>query len=405
MFRPLHIAIVTVADLPEGAGRTTRLKSLAAALVQMGHEVTIWIEHSLSTVAGQQPSGQLESGARFEYILGRTERRFGFAAAPMKIRAVYRLCARVRQARRAGRLDLLIINNLALYDTLPLTLCARVLGVRTVQAYEDARMEVVSTRALGLSRRIFGWNSWLSDLICPPLADAVIAISSHLEETYRAHCRGRCPVFLVPTIIDVDAWSGPEAPPDEPPLVLYCGAFSEADNVEVVLDALALVRAAGTPFRCRLVGSSADAPEVRALRRKAGNLGLGEQVEFLSFMPLAQVREQVFAANVLVAMRRDTPWSRSGQSTKLSEYLAAGRAVVAAVIGDNGRYLENGESALLVPADIQPPELARVFGQALRDRALRLRLGAGARRSARAHFDFAPVQATLAKMLGAIGLS
>jgi len=77
---PLQIAIVTVADLPEGTGRTSRLKTLVGALRLAHHHVTILVEHALSTTPGQQPSGVLaENGAAFEYVLEKTERSFGFA--------------------------------------------------------------------------------------------------------------------------------------------------------------------------------------------------------------------------------------------------------------------------------------------------------------------------------------
>src|SRR5713226_3846804 len=109
-FRPLFIKLVTVANLPQGMGRTGRLRTLAAALVGMGHRVTIWNQHSLESAGAQQVSGDL-CGARFEYVLGTTERKWGFRAVTLKLRAISRILLNMRKAVAAGQLDLLLFNN------------------------------------------------------------------------------------------------------------------------------------------------------------------------------------------------------------------------------------------------------------------------------------------------------
>src|SRR5207253_4745504 len=140
----LQIAVVTVADLPEGTGRTSRLKTLVGALRLSHHHVTILVEHALSTTPGQQPSGVLaENGVAFEYVLEKTKRSFGFASTLMKIRAVFAIGRRLRQMRRGNRIDIIIFNNLALYDALPLTLWANRNHVATIHCYEDDRLEIV----------------------------------------------------------------------------------------------------------------------------------------------------------------------------------------------------------------------------------------------------------------------
>src|ERR1043166_6981241 len=98
----LSIAFVTVADLPEGGGRTGRLRTLAGALVGMGHRVVIWNEHGMNLAGVQHVSGEL-GGTHFEYVLGTTQRAHGFRAVGLKLRAVRRILDRMRAAaRRAG---------------------------------------------------------------------------------------------------------------------------------------------------------------------------------------------------------------------------------------------------------------------------------------------------------------
>jgi len=68
--QPLNVVFVTLADLPEGGGSTSRLKMLARATVECGHDVTLLNQHAL----GVTPAGDLKSFGRigaveYKYIL------------------------------------------------------------------------------------------------------------------------------------------------------------------------------------------------------------------------------------------------------------------------------------------------------------------------------------------------
>jgi len=63
-----------------------------------------------------------------------------------------------------------------------------------------------------------------------------------------------------------------------------------------------------------------------------------------------------------------------GSPTKLFEYLAAGRAVIASRLGQLGEVLEHDRNAWLVPPG-DPAALAEAIVRLARDPALRARLG------------------------------
>ena len=70
-----------------------------------------------------------------------------------------------------------------------------------------------------------------------------------------------------------------------------------------------------------------------------------------------------------------------GSPTKLYEYMAMGRPIVASAVGQIAEVLVDGESALLVPPD-DPEALARAIVRLVDDTSLRARLGQTARRAA-----------------------
>jgi glycosyltransferase involved in cell wall biosynthesis len=394
----LSIGFVTVADLPEGCGRTGRLRSLVAALVGMGHRVHIWNQHGLEASGAEQSSGEM-AGAYYEYVLGTTARQRGFRAIRLKIRAVKRILAEVSAAARVGRLDLIFFNNLAFYDTFPITRLAQRLEIPTIQCYEDERFEIVARHHLGLAQRVFGWNSWAADRWCSPLATQIWVISSYLQTKYALLSGDASRVRIIPTIIDCEAWSMPPEPIHPVPVILYSGGFGDQDDMEKLIRALSFLEGQNVPFHMRFLGARPELPRVKQLKCLVRDLKLESRLEFRGFCLAETVKQEVRNANILVNLRTNSVWSRSGLSTKLSEYLAAGRTVLTTDIGDNARYVEHGRSALVVCPDSSAETVATALKEAIERPAWRRKLGEGAREAALAHFDLHVIQQTIDQAL------
>ncbi|MCB1069058.1 MAG: glycosyltransferase family 4 protein [Kiritimatiellae bacterium] len=401
MKKPYHIVLVTIADLPEGAGNTSRLRRLVQALSRCGHQVEIWNEHALgvSPPATQMPAGEIE-GVPFSFVLGSVERGSGFGMIRTKYHAVRNLMARVKDRARAGRLDVLWFNNLSYYDMQPLTSLARHLGVRTVQSYEDERLEVLDTGNRSLTNRLFALNSRLADRYLPKQADAIAVISDYLRRKYEPLAGSPDRLYLVPTIIDCYAWRCPEEVPTDVPSLLYSGSFSEQDEIENLIEALAVVKQSGRRFRMFMLGGNRrNSQAVEKARGLVAARGLADEVTMTGFVPLAEVRRHICQANLLINIRADGVWSRSGLSTKLSEYLASGRMVITSDVGDVPVYLRDGESALFVSGAATVAEIAGAVDRALASPELRRRVGEAGRAVALRHFDLPVVQETLQAML------
>lgn len=400
---PLRIVFITATDLPEGGGHTSRLKSVVNALSKNGHCISILNEHGLgiAPLSVQHPVGTLY-GAHYEYVLGRVERRYGFGAFGEKYHALRQIWRRIKTLHCQNGIDLLWFNHLSFYDTYPLTLLARRLGIPTIQAYEDERSELVSNETVSFARRIYAMNSYLADRWCPSLADGIVVISNYLLDKYARLSRNAAKIHLIPTVIDCALWDcGPESVNDIPRIV-YSGSFSEQDEFDNLLLALSLLRDRGVSFRFIMLGGSHREGEGLREKRVAAQitkLDLTSMVEQRGFVPLDQVRSELRAANVLMNLRRDGVWARAGLSTKLSEYLASGRAVVASVLGDVGRYLKDGENALLVSPKCDPNEIAAALARALSSPDLRRRIGTKGRQVALKNFDLPVVQVRLRSVM------
>jgi glycosyltransferase involved in cell wall biosynthesis len=389
--RSLHIVFVTIADLPEGGGNTTRVKMLANAVAGCGHQVYLLNEHSLGITPREllKATGRIGS-VEYRYILGSIERQFGLRSITTKLRAVLALLYAIARRHSRKRIDVLWLNNLSFYDMWPLTKLAQRLGIRTMQSYEDERLELIAPQQ-SLSDRLLALNGRLADRSCPHRADAIVVISHYLKEKYLSRAGGRSLVHLIPTIVDCNYWTvGPE-PVTDVPTLLYAGCYGEQDEMKNLLGALAMLRDQRRRFRAVFLGANRDADCVARVASDIRVRGLDSVIEMKGFVPLDQVKSHIAKANIMLNIRRDGLWSRSGLSTKLSEYLASGRVVVTTALGDVVRYVEHGKSAMLVPPSTTVPQIAAAIDQVLVSPQLRDRIGCGGREVARSHFDIRAV--------------
>lgn len=400
----LNIVFVTIADLPEGGGNTSRLKTLVHALIQCGHQVTIWNQHSLgiSPESVLNFAGQIH-GAPYDYVLGTTKRGSGFGSILTKLQAVQEISKRLAEFHKKKPIDVLWFNQLSFYDVYPLTLLAKRLQIATIQSYEDERHELVSSKDLSLSRRIFAANSWLCDQLCPELADGVVVISNYLKEKYVKLSKHPNQVYIIPTIIDCADWKCVEEEDTLTPTILYSGAFSEQDEIENLIEALAILRSRNYQFRVVMLGGNKrNSERMTQITEQIDRLGLSSLIEMRGFVPIAEVKKQLSQSNILINIRRDGVWSRSGLSTKLSEYLASGRLVISSDIGDVSQYLHDGESALLVSRTTTTDEIVKAISQALQSSEIRRKIGAAGRNVAQCYFDVSVAQVKLQALLNEV---
>jgi glycosyltransferase involved in cell wall biosynthesis len=318
----------------------------------------------------------------------------------IKLRAVRAIANKLIESHKKKEIDIIWFNHLSFYDVYPLTLLAKYLNIPTIQSYEDERFELVSSEKLSLSKRVFAVNSWFGDQYCPKLADAIVVISNYLKSKYDKLSKAPGKVHIVPTIIDCEEWVCPKEENTLVPTILYSGAFNEQDEIENLIEAFAILRSNGYKFRVVMLGGNErHSSRMSKVYEQIDRLGLSSLIEIKGFVPLAEVKTQVCKSHILINVRRDSVYSRSGLSTKLSEYLASGRMVISSDVGDVSRYVSNGESALLVPSTVTVDEITQALSQVLQSNDLRRRIGAAGRDVAKRYFDVSVAKVKLQVIL------
>ena len=130
--------------------------------------------------------------------------------------------------------------------------------------------------------------------------------------------------------------------------------------------------------RLLMIGSGV---ELEAARQVIVNAGFDDLVRFTGLVPQEEGPAHLAACDLLISPHVPNPDGSPffGSPTKLFEYMAMARGIVASNLDQIGEVLRHGETAWLVPpADVEA--LADGLDRLVRDAVLREALGAAARR-------------------------
>lgn len=376
---------------PEGRANTRRIHTIARELVKQGHHVTLLIPFARQTVPVYQVDG---ISVKWCYVPITDSQ---FTTSRGRIRMAVQLISRLKTL---WWILLLSLRNqydwLYLYqpglDGLLAAAIARMTGHRVCSEYVD---KISPTDYQSWSLMPIYYGLLVGDLLVPRLSSQLLVISSTLKQQYIKRAP-QVPILIVPTVVDVATFS--QGDPrryrcqlgiDDRPLIVFTGSFTRPQGVGNLIRAMARVRMAHPRAYCVIAGGSMayDCDDVDALIAEHNLQGC---VQNLKQLPLSDVLDLLAAADCFVVPKLDDPVNHAGFSTKLAEYLAAGKPVVASAVGEIVHYFRDGETAVLCrPGDAA--DLAEMIIKVLDQPEWARRIGQAGKRLAEDIFDITPI--------------
>jgi glycosyltransferase involved in cell wall biosynthesis len=208
---------------------------------------------------------------------------------------------------------------------------------------------------------------------CLLAADLILAPTAHAAKALQG--RGQPErVHLSPLGVDVDRFDWDDVTKSGPPRLLYAGSIDPGRGVRIVIRAMAAI-VREVDARLLLAGPAVNPRFEQALRDGIRELGLTDKIELLGPIDHDQLPALIATAAVcIVPTAADlTPNPTLVYPTKLLEYMACKRAIVAPRRETVSMVVENGRDALLFePGD--PIDLARKVLRLLGEPALRDRI-------------------------------
>lgn len=257
--------------------------------------------------------------------------------------------------------------------------------VATVVARLASKITGISYSFTAHAKDIFHENV-IENVLRKKLADSsgVITVSqfnvNYLKDKYVEAAEG---VKLIYNGLDLNEFEF-EPDGDRPPLVLGVGRLVEKKGFSYLVDASALMRSKGIPFRCEIVGGGELESD---LQEQIENLDLSECVKLCGPMSQSDVKLKIRQARLLAApcvhAQND---DRDGLPTILLEAMALGTPCISTPVTGIPEVLKPGDTGLMV-AERDAVALAEACERLLTEQQLCSELARNGRRLIEERFD------------------
>jgi glycosyltransferase involved in cell wall biosynthesis len=246
------------------------------------------------------------------------------------------LVADLRTFRLAltGRYDIVQVRDAFLVAVLAL-LATRLRGGKFTYwaSYPFAESRVIDARE-GRARipalSLIGGklSAWLQYKIILPHADHIFVQSRQMLEDFRKEQVAEQSMTPVPMGIGEHLLNHPPCEVT-PYTILYLGTLNSVRRLDTLVEALAIVRQQFPESRLVFVGEGEFPEDRQCLEQAISKFGLADAVEITGWLPAAEAHDRVCRAAVCVSPYYPIPILLSTSPTKLIEYMALQRPVVA----------------------------------------------------------------------------
>ncbi|MFK7965139.1 MAG: glycosyltransferase [Burkholderiaceae bacterium] len=193
--------------------------------------------------------------------------------------------------------------------------------------------------------------------IAMPLADHCFVQSEQMREDLNT-IRGipltqmtPVPMGISNRVRDLPIHSPVEA--DTPQTVLYLGTMYRVRRLETMIDAFIEVARVRPAVRFLMVGDGLIPSDRGDLEARVAAAGMSDRFEFTGFIPIEQAWQKVAESDVCVSPFLANRVLRVASPTKLVEYLAFGKPVVANEHPEHNRVLVASGGGVCVPWSVE----------------------------------------------------
>ena len=386
------VAMVAACPFPANHGSAASIREMSDTLTDMGHDV-----HIVTYPVGQEEIRVRRAKVhRTGPFRPETNARVGPSADKfvLDFHLLRLLCRVIRQER----IDIIHAHNYegALVGIMAKWLTGRPLLYNAVNLMSD---ELAGYRFLRPAWLADGMARGL-DWFVPIFPNHITAVSPELRDWFVQHRVPASKVDMVPAGIEPDLFDNP-APEkfreqyqiNGRPVVMYTGVLNAFQRVDYLLRAFAVALRERPEALLLVVSPLVSESLEKEQKQLAAELGISSSIVWISPHALQDLPSYLALADVTVVPRPECP----GHPVKLLNYMLAGKPVVSFAGGAKGvRHLHD---AFIVPNhDFEA--LGRGIVTLLNDRTLAAELGANARATVLAEFDWRQICRKIERIYG-----
>ena len=237
-----------------------------------------------------------------------------------------------------------------------------------------------------------------------PQYDGIIAISDALKELSEQYCSPNCVITKVPILVDFDNYNLPDMTPEaEFPYIFHSGTlYEQKDGVLGMIDAFGIAQKdLDKPVHFILTGSKVSSPHCKEIDDLIEKYQMADRIHFVGYLQHNELKEKLSKALLVIINKYPTQQNVYCFSTKLGEYMAAGKPIIITRVGEAMNWLSSGKDCLIIEPNnreqlVESIKYVFEHPEAAKD------LGKEARRTCRNSFVYSAYSSVLNRMLDTI---
>lgn len=250
--------------------------------------------------------------------------------------------------RGPERPELLVIYTPNFLKFILPMLAAKLMRIPLIVEVCEIRSKSIDPLA-GLLRRLVNSGESLMERLIPTVSTGLLVISRGIQQYYEKLGMPADRIYLLPVLIDPARYENGKSFSvkrlDRVNYLLNSGTFGEKDGISHIIEAVARVRTEYSDLK--LVFTGAAPPAIQEWILEIAGPGGHNWIVFTGFLSRDELIWCYKHARGLLSCRSNSEYANYGFPTKLAEYLASGRPVIATTVGDVNEYLKDEETAYL----------------------------------------------------------
>jgi len=178
-----------------------------------------------------------------------------------------------------------------------------------------------------------------------PLSDGLIVFSQYLRDIYLKKGIKEDRIFVQPNLTDFEFWDSPQI--KEEYTIGYSGTPGWKDGLVYLFEAMSLIKDQ-MPINLLVVGDSPFGKSIIPyLEIECEKLGIRSLVHFAGLVEYDQVKTYLAQCKLLAITRPRNIQTQAGFPTKLGEYMALKKPVLATNFGEVEAYFTDGKEIVI----------------------------------------------------------
>jgi glycosyltransferase involved in cell wall biosynthesis len=339
--------LITSMNFPSGGAGANYLYLFCRGLRSNGRHVRVLLlkGHAFGNYKYKGPRKNItEDGIPYSYLGFKQRPDNSFLKLFEEVVSVFNLLIFLLSLiNKAKRVKLLIFNSELQYN-LPVLLISKLIRLEVIKFVAEIIDRSEFTDSLFGRIKRYGYKINYKQMNTK--SDKLLVFSLYLKNYYMELGYDQKKILVQPNLTDFNFWKTENK--DIKYTFGYSGAPYLKDGLYDLFKAISLLKHEDIDISLLVIGDATFGKSlIPSLKEECENFGISENVFFTGLVELPEVKRYLSECRILAITRPSTLQTQAGFPTKLGEYFATERPVLATNFGDMEKYFTDGKDIVM----------------------------------------------------------